>query len=125
MALKEAEVVAQEAARQGQRPEFSFPVDIYDDEEEVVLIGDLPGVAPDGVEVHLEKGTLTVRGEVSPFTQAGEPVLEEYRTGNFVRTFTVSEEIDPEGIKAELRNGVLTLRLPKSESRKPRRIQVR
>jgi HSP20 family protein len=121
-----AEAVATEAvARAGERPEFTFPVDIFDSEEEIVLVADMPGVAGSGVDVHLEKGNLTIRGRVSLPAEEGDWVLQEFRVGDYVRTFTVSEDVDPSGISAELRNGVLTLRLPKSEERKPRKIPVR
>jgi HSP20 family molecular chaperone IbpA len=129
MARKET-LVAEEVAPRGgaaavESPEFSFPVDIYDQEDEVVLVADLPGVAGNAVDVHLDRGELTIRGRVDQPVPKGESVLEEYRVGDFVRTFTVSEDIDPTGIAAELKNGVLTLRLPKAAERKPRKIAVK
>src|SRR5262245_5917369 len=117
------EVVSRKEAPE--TPEFSFPVDIYDREEEIVLMADLPGVPPNGVEINLDRGNLSIRGRAAGRPQNGERVVQEYRVGDYLRSFTVSEEIDPSGISAELKNGVLTLHLPKAEERKPRKIPVR
>jgi HSP20 family molecular chaperone IbpA len=127
MAHQETVQTGQVASRtQGaERPEFSFPVDIYDRDEEIVLVADMPGVQADGVEINLDRGNLSIRGGSAAQTHRGEAVLQEYRVGDFVRSFTVSEDIDPSGISAEFRNGVLTLHLPKSAERKPRKIPVR
>jgi len=108
-----------------ERPEFSPAVDIYDREDEIVVVADMPGVAGDSVDIQLDKGVLTIRGRVNPHPPVGEMVFEEYGVGDFVRTFTVTEDIDPAGISAEFTNGVLTLRLPKSAERRPRKIAVK
>ena len=110
---------------QRDRPEFSPAVDIYDHGEEIVLVADMPGVSGDSLDIHLEKGMLTIRGRASPFPADGEMVFQEYQVGDFVRSFTVTEDVDTEGISAELTNGVLTLRLPKAAEMKPRKIQVK
>jgi HSP20 family protein len=108
-----------------ERPEFSPAVDVFDRDEEIVLVADMPGVAGDAVDIQLDKGVLTIRGRVQPFPSLGAMVFQEYQLGDFVRTFTVTEDVDPAGISAELKNGVLTLRLPKSAERKPRKITVK
>ena len=105
-------------------PTYPFPVDIFDAEEEVVLEADLPGVDREQLDLQLDRGTLTIRGRAVKPALEGTVSLEEFRVGNFERTFTVSEEIDVTGIVAELKNGVLKLRLPKSAQRKARRIAV-
>jgi len=127
MARSETVQTEQVAHRQqgAVRPEFSFPVDIYDREEEIVLVADLPGVTADSVEINLDRGSLSIRGSSVVEAHGGEAVLQEYRVGDFVRSFTVSEDIDPSGISAEFKNGVLTLHLPKAAERKPRKIPVR
>jgi HSP20 family molecular chaperone IbpA len=107
------------------RPEFSPPVDIFDNNEEIVLVADMPGVTGDSVDIHLDRGTLTIRGKVNMPGSDGELVYEEFHVGDFVRTFTLTEDIDPAGIAADLQNGVLNLRLPKAAERKPRKIPVR
>ena len=107
------------------QPEFSPVVDIYDQGEEIVVVADMPGVPGDGVDIHLDRGTLTLRGKVKPGRDEGQMVYQEFQVGDFVRTFTLTEDIDAGGIAAELQNGVLTLRLPKAAERKPRKIPVK
>jgi HSP20 family molecular chaperone IbpA len=100
-------------------------VDIYDQGEEIVVVADMPGVSGDGVDIHLDRGTLTLRGKVKPGGHEGQMVYQEFQVGDFVRTFTLTEDIDAGGIAAEFLNGVLTLRLPKAAERKPRKIPVK
>lgn len=98
--------------------------DIWETDEELTLCGDLPGVKAEDLEVQFENGQLTVHGRVSP-RHADTPMLyQEYGVGDFYRTFTIGEAIDAAKITAELRDGVLTLHLPKTEEVKPRKIQV-
>jgi HSP20 family molecular chaperone IbpA len=94
-------------------------------DEELTLYGDLPGVTKDNLEVRFENGELTVEGKVVSRHTEHEYVYGEYGIGDFQRSFTISETIDSEKIAAELRNGVLTLHLPKVEKAKPRRIAVK
>jgi HSP20 family molecular chaperone IbpA len=124
MAEREQET-RKDVMSQGDLPEFSPAVDVFDRGEEIVLIADMPGVSRDSVDIHLDRGVLSIRGRVPPPAVSGVPVLEEFQIGDFVRTFTLSEEIDASAIAADLHNGVLTLRLPKSEERKPRKITVK
>jgi len=107
------------------RPEFSPAVDIFDQGDEIVLVADMPGVSGDSMDIHLDRGELTIRGRVTPPSPDGVIVLEEFRVGDFIRSFALTEEIDENQISAELKNGVLTLRLPKSSERKPRKIPVK
>jgi HSP20 family protein len=101
-------------------------VDIFEDENKVVLKADLPDVEQKDIEVKLENGTLTLKGErkfESEEKQKGYHRLER-AYGSFVRYFTLPETVEPEGVKADYRNGVLTVTLPKKEIAKPRTIQV-
>jgi len=125
MTQKESKTTADQVESRNELPEFPFAVDIYDQGDEVVLVGDMPGVSGDSVDVHYERGNLTIRGRVRRPAHEGSWALEEYRVGDFSRSFTVSEDIDPAGIEADMKNGVLTLRLPKAAERKPRKIPVR
>jgi HSP20 family protein len=112
---------------EGTRPGayFSPLVDIYETPEELVLVADMPGVPRDQVDVQLEGDQLSVEGRVSPQTYEGlKPLHVEYGVGGFFRRFTLGETIDRAAIKAQMRNGVLTLRLPKAEHAKSRRIEV-
>lgn len=113
----------EEATRPGV---FFVPaVDIFETPEELVLLADLPGVAPDGVDVHLEGDELTLEGRVGRADYEGlKPVYVEYGVGGYYRRFTLGEAIDRAGIKAQLRHGVLALKLPKAERARARRIAV-
>ncbi|MHB0957852.1 MAG: Hsp20/alpha crystallin family protein [Pirellulaceae bacterium] len=104
---------------------FSPRFDIWEDEDELVLCGDLPGVGPEDLDLHFEKGELKIFGRVPPRHLNNAPIYSEYGIGDFQRTFSLSEMIDSENISAELKNGVLTVHLPKSEAVKPRRIEVK
>jgi HSP20 family protein len=99
-------------------------VDIYEEDAGLVIVADMPGVKRDDVSATVEGGVLTIEGKVErPAT--GETVLySEYEPVSFRRTFALGESLDPAGIDATLKNGVLTVRLPKAESAKTRRINV-
>ena len=114
------------AERAEERPVFTPYVDIYEDEEGLTLIADMPGVPPDGVDVRVEKETLTLRGSVPALTlEGGHAVYTEYRTGDYQRSFTVSHAVDSGKIEATMKDGVLTLRLPKAEQARERKIPVK
>ena len=100
-------------------------VDIMERPDELLVVADAPGAAPEDIDVNFENGVLTLHARVKP-RQAGETdyLLREYGTGDFVRTFQVSEHIDASRIHAEIAHGVLTLHLPKVEAVKPRTIKV-
>jgi HSP20 family protein len=100
------------------------PFDIYENKEELLLIGDLPGVKTDQLKNHMDKNELTIEGLRTPVTHdhilVGEAPFCDYR-----RTFVVPPGIDDKKIKAETKYGVLRLHLPKSEAVKPRQIAVK
>lgn len=105
-------------------PMFSPNVDILEDADELTLVADVPGVAPDSIDIQYEQGELTIRGRVAP---RGEPrtfLLNEYGVGDFYRVFQLGEGIDNARISAEVTGGVLTIHLPKLERVKPRKIAV-
>lgn len=103
---------------------FTPRFDIWENDDELVLFGDLPGVAVENLDIRFENSELTVHGRVTPPEGNREYVYGEYGVGDFFRSFAIGEAIDVEKISAELKNGVLTLHLPKTEAVKPRRIQV-
>jgi HSP20 family protein len=112
---------------EGTRPGAYFvpTVDIFETPDELMLVADVPGVPPDGVQVHLEGDELTIEGRVSPAEYEGlKPLHVEYGVGGYFRRFTLGEAIDREHIQANVRNGTLSLRLPKAEQARPRRIEV-
>jgi HSP20 family protein len=99
-------------------------VDIVETDDELLLYVDLPGVQPDDVDVRFENGELTLRGRRTPRTM-GRPWLWEYEAGGFHRVFRLAEDIAADKIGAELKNGVMTVHLPKVEAAKARRITVK
>ncbi len=104
---------------------YSPRFDILETDEELLLFGDLPGVAPENVDVRFEDDVLSVYARVDARHADHDCVYGEYGIGDFYRTFTVGEAIDTNRISAELKNGVLTVHLPKTEAVKPRRIEVK
>lgn len=103
---------------------FTPNVDIFENEDALVLVADMPGVNKEGVELHLEENQLSIRGHLLSQTP-GTPLFTEYPTGDFVRTFTLSNIIDQSKIEASIKNGVLRVVLPKSDVGKPRKIAVK
>jgi HSP20 family protein len=100
-------------------------VDVYEDGSGITLLADLPGVPRDKLELKVEGDTLLVEGTVQPQTpEALEAVYAEVRVPRFRRSFTLSRELDTQRIDANLKDGVLTLRIPKAEHAQPRRITV-
>jgi len=99
------------------------PADIYETSEGLVLLADLPGVAPSDLDVRLENNILTLQGKAQHMLTS-EPIYREYELGNFFRQFELSEQVDQEKIAARFQHGVLTLRLPRAEKAKPRQIAV-
>lgn len=100
-------------------------VDILEKKDELIVLADIPGASSDGIDVDFEEGTLTINARVEPRTSEDiEYLFHEYGVGSYYRTFQVSEAIVPEKISAEYADGVLSLRLPKSEAAKPRKIAV-
>jgi HSP20 family molecular chaperone IbpA len=101
-------------------------VDIYETENSVVLLADMPGVDESSVDITLEKNILTINGYADPQAPVNfEPAYAEYRVGNFERTFALSDEVDREQIEATVKNGVLRLVMPKAEAAKTRKIAVK
>lgn len=99
------------------------PVDIYENATGLTVVADTPGVEAGGLDVRVEDGILTLKARTNHAAR-GTPIAREYDLLNFFRQFELSEEVDVEGIRAELRRGVLTLHLPKKEKAKPRKIDV-
>jgi HSP20 family protein len=99
------------------------PVDIFEDEDGLVVLADLPGIAPEGLDVRVEQRVLTITAHAEP-PASGTPLHREYELTNFFRQFQLPEEVDTAGIQAELKQGVLTLRLPRAPKEQPRRIEV-
>ena len=107
-------------------PVYSPAVDIFENDNTITLLADMPGVKASDLEIDLRENVLTLTGRVTPLGTAKESnVLREYRPGAFFRQFTLSEAIDQPKIDAQLTDGVLRLELPKVEKARPRQIAVR
>ena len=105
---------------------YTPAVDIFETKDQLTLLVDLPGVKGEDVQVHFEKGELWISARAAGRQPEGTRyLLAEYGTGDFFRSFRISEEIDSSRIAAEYRDGILTLHLPKVEAVKPRKIAVK
>ena len=115
---------------QGERtkdvPVFVPSVDILESEDAMTLVADLPGVEKPGLTIDLKDNTLTIRGEITPADYGDSKVIyREYEEGDYYRQFSVSELIDQARISAVLKDGVLTLSLPKVGPAQPRKVEVK
>jgi HSP20 family protein len=105
---------------------FLPTADIYETQDALTVILEIPGVAKDNVDVHVEDGVLNVEGRLDLSKYQGlQPLYTEYNIGHYSRSFQLSNKIDQNGIEADFKDGVLALRLPKVEEAKPRSIEVR
>ncbi len=99
--------------------------DIFENEEALVVVMEIPGVDRSDTNINVENNILSVEGKISHATyDALSPVYTEYNIGHYSRSFTLSNEIDQEGITARIEDGVLTLELPKTKDAPPRRIEI-
>lgn len=102
------------------------PVDIVEDKERILLMVELPGFKEDEISIQLEGGVLTIRGE-RQFEREKEGRTYhrvERSYGQFIRTFTLPNNVDRENLKADFRNGILEIEMPKSEEARPRQIRI-
>jgi HSP20 family protein len=101
-------------------------VDVLEDDTGITVIADMPGVSKDSLEIKVENDALSIEGAVSAATpQAMEATYAEVRIPRFRRSFTLSRELDTGRIEAQLKDGVLRLRIPKHEQARPQRISVK
>ena len=114
--------------REGVRPGLVFrpDVDIVERPGEFLVTADVPGADEHNVDVRLEEGVLSIHAtQATEVDSTWTPIHAEYRVGGYHREFTLSEAIDAESIRAEMRDGVLELHLPKSDKHRPRQIDVK
>ena len=99
--------------------------DIYETEDALTVILEMPGVDRENIDVSVENGLLTVEGKIN-FNKYGglQPIYSEYNIGPYRRSFRISSRVAQDKIRAEMRDGVISLILPKAEEAKPRRIEV-
>jgi HSP20 family protein len=105
---------------------FLPTADIYETEDALTVVLEMPGVDRDNIEVNVENGVLTVEGKINFGKYEGlQPIYSEYNIGPYRRSFRISSRVDQDKIRAELRDGVISLVLPKAAEAKPRRIEVK
>lgn len=119
---EERSVQTREDTRSNER--FIRPaVNIVEDEEGLMVTADMPGVRKENIDVNVEKGVLTISAPAE-LTMPGSPAYREFELASYYRQFTVPETLDSGKARADYVNGILTLRVPKAEIAKPRRIEV-
>jgi len=102
------------------------PVDVFDAGDQYLITAELPGVKPDDVHIEVEEGTLTVRGE-RKLPDVGDNAAwhrRERQAGRFRRVVRLGTRLDSEGARAEFRDGVLTVHVPKAKETKPRKVEI-
>ena len=130
--MSEQELQAQHKREVEKKQESTMPVrdfvpatDIFETEQALTVVLEMPGVSKESVEVGVENDVLTITGRIDSSKYEGrQPLYTEYNIGNYSRSFQISSKIEQEGIQAELKDGVMTLVLPKAEKAMPRRISV-
>jgi HSP20 family protein len=104
---------------------FLATADIFETASALTVVLEMPGVNKDAVDISIKDDVLTVSGRLDFSKYEGlQPIYTEYNIGNYRRSFALSNKIDQDKISAEIRDGVLTLILPKAEEAKPRRIKI-
>ena len=99
-------------------------VDIFENDQEVLVVADVPGVQSEGLSLSFDKGQLTIEASVKPFEQSGTALFEEYASVDYRRAFHLTPGIDAEKIAAELQSGTLKIHLHKAAALKPRQIPL-
>lgn len=131
MTEKEMQVSKKKEVQQAGEPtkterQFLPAVDIFETDDAVTVLAEMPGVDKGGVDINLEDDVLTLKGKREGDAGKDEVVLlKEYESGSYLRRFTVSEAIDRDKIEATMQDGMLTLKLPKVAPAKPRKIEVK
>jgi HSP20 family molecular chaperone IbpA len=125
LAVREKQELATKEEKTIPGRSFVPSTDIFETNEALTVIMEMPGVEKANVSIALENNSLRVEGKIDFSKYQGmEPVYTEYNIGHYARGFTLSGQIDRDGIKAQLDDGVLTLTLPKVKEAMPRRIAV-
>lgn len=120
------EVAETGAERTRDRLAFVPRADIYETDEAITVVADVPGVDENSVDITLENNVLTINGFVEPEQPDGHSLAyAEYQVGDYQRAFTLSDQIDRDGIEAVVKDGVLRLYLPKITEVKKRKIAIR
>ena len=125
LAVREKKELATKEERTVPGRFFVPHTDVYETEDALTVVMEMPGVAREAVEIELKDDVLRVQARIDPSKYEGmEPVYTEYNVGHWMRSFALSDRVDREQIGAQLEDGVLTLTLPKAAEARPRRIVI-
>lgn len=113
-----------ETERLSKRPVVTPAVDIFENDDELLVVADVPGVVSEGLNIHFDKDQLFIEASSAAIDESYNPLFREFGTVDYRRIFELAPGIDVENIKAELNEGVLSIHLPKSPATKPRRIEI-
>lgn len=109
-----------------QEPAIKPPVDIFEDDTGITVQADMPGVSKDRLDVQIDSDTLSIEGKAEiPMPEGMEALYADVRSTHYQRSFSLSSELDADKADASLKDGVLTLRIPKRKQYQPRKIEVR
>ncbi|MBM9605698.1 Hsp20/alpha crystallin family protein [Desulfopila inferna] len=125
--MSEKEITKREESmpeRKSDLPTVAPAVDIFENEEEILLYADMPGIERDDISINVDNGRLAIVGS-RKLEKSGAVGWEEFGELEYRRIFSVPQTIDVERVNAELKEGVLELHLPKSEKAKPRKIEIK
>jgi HSP20 family molecular chaperone IbpA len=123
--MSDSNQVTRAAAVQNTQRAALPAIDVFEDASGITLLADMPGVPKEQLELKVEDEALLIEGAVQPRTPDGmEAIYAEVRTPRYRRSFTLSRELDTTRIEANLKDGVLRLRIPKQAHAQPRRITV-
>lgn len=130
MAERQDVATREQAAPEGKAREDELalqpPVDVFEDEHGITVQAELPGVSRDRLNIQADRNGLVIEGDVSiDMPQGMEALYADLRSTRFRRSFVLSTELEPDRIEANLKDGVLTLRIPKRAEFRPRKIEVR
>ena len=112
--------------KQDDQPAIQPPVDIFEDAHGITVVAEMPGVSKDRLNVQADRNSLTIEGEAVIDMPAGmQPIHADVQYTRYSRTFALSAELESEAIDAKLKDGVLTIRVPRRSEFRPRKIEVR
>lgn len=126
--MTDSKAIKRNAGASAATPESALRprVEVFEDAEGITLVADLPGVSSERLNVQVDKDTLLIEGNADIAMPEGMQALHaEVRSKLYRRSFALSSELDPDAIAAKLKDGVLTLRIPKRAEVRPRKVEVR
>lgn len=120
--VREKKELKEESTHEG--PHFTPEVDIFETDKALILVADVPGATSEGIELDLKDNVLSLRARINPLEPRWKAAYAEYDVGHYAREFRLGQVIDQSKISAQVRDGVLTLTLPKVEKAQPRKIAI-